>query len=105
MSFSPLCGPCELKDPSDSLISGALVTDIAGNYGPDVTGSQVALRYIVQQALEEGSYIAGVIPKSNNIEHIKSNAHIFEFELRDEDMARLKAASEPGAEGGDCDVP
>ena len=65
----------------------------------------MALRYIVQQALEEDSYIAGVIPKSNNIEHIKSNAQIFNFELSEEDMARLKAASEPVAEDGDCDVP
>ena len=105
MSFSPLCGPCELKDPSDSLINGALVSDIASSYGPDVTGSQVALRYIVQQALEEDSYIAGVIPKSNNADHINSNAQIFNFELSEEDMARLKAASEPAAEDGDYDVP
>ena len=103
MSFSPLCGPCELKDPSDSLINGALVTDIAKNYG--VTGSQVALRYIVQQALGEDNYVAGVIPKSNNIEHIKSNAQIFNFDLSEDEMARLKAAYEPAAEDGDCDVP
>ena len=49
--------------------------------------------------------MAGVIPKSNNIEHIKSNAQIFNFELSEEDMARLKAVSEPAAEDGDCDVP
>ena len=105
MSFSPLCGPCDLKDPLDSLINGALVSDIAKKYGPHVIGSQVALRYIVQQALEEDSYIAGVIPKSNNVEHQKSNAQIFDFELSEDDMVRLKSASEPSAEGGDCDVP
>ena len=112
MSFSPLCGPCSYE-PEDSLISGRLVTEIASRYD-NVTGSQVALRFIVQQALESkaatgerhsiGS-VGGVIPKSNNLQHIESNRGIFGFSLTPEDMARLRLATKPAAEGGDCDVP
>ena len=103
MSFSPLCGPCQLDSPDDSLIHGKLVSEIAQNY-PGKMGSQVALRFIVQQALVDGSYIGGVIPKSNNLDHIRSNMNIFDFNLSDEDMDRLKAANKPSAEGGDCEV-
>ena len=102
MSFSPLCGPCE-NAPENSLINGELVTDIAKKY--NVTGSQVSLRFIVQQALQEGSYIGGVIPKSNNARHIALNRDIFSFELSDEDMDKLFAATQPTGESGDCDVP
>ena len=102
MSFSPLCGPCQYE-PEDSLITGDLVTEIAKKY--DVTGSQVSLRFIVQQALQEESYMGGVIPKSNNKAHMQSNIDIFSFELSEEDMERLKQATKPAAEAGDCDVP
>lgn len=95
MSFSPLCGPCEYE-PEDSLIHGNLVSEIASKHG--VSGSQVALRYIVQQGIP-------VIPKSNSLEHIRSNLDIFGFVLSDEDMAQLSAATKPEAEDGDCDVP
>lgn len=102
MSFSPLCGPCQYE-PEDSLISGDLVTDIAKHH--NVTGSQVALRFIVQQALNPKSFIGPVIPKSNNVEHIRQNMDLFSFELSSNDMDRLGSASKPPAEGGDCDVP
>ena len=39
MSYSPLCGPCTYT-PSNSLIDGDLVSEIASHY-PGVTGSQV----------------------------------------------------------------
>jgi diketogulonate reductase-like aldo/keto reductase len=97
MSFSPLCGPCQLENPKDSLIDGALVTEIASHY-QGVSPSQVALRYIVQQGIP-------VIPKSNTAAHIQSNADIFRFQLMEDDMARLAAAIKPSAENGDCDVP
>jgi diketogulonate reductase-like aldo/keto reductase len=97
MSFSPLCGPCELERPEDSLIDGVLVSEIASHY-EGVSPSQVALRYIVQQGIP-------VIPKSNTAAHIKSNADIFGFNLMEEDMATLAAANKPSAETGDCDVP
>lgn len=101
MSFSPLCGPCEISDRKYSLITGDLVTSIGAKYGK--SGSQVALRYIVQQALTT-DHIGGVIPKSDNPRHLASNIDLFDFELSDEDMAALGAATEPAAIPGDCDV-
>ena len=95
MSFSPLCGPCQYEE-DDSLIHGKLVTEIASHY-PNVTGSQVSLRYIVQKGIP-------VIPKSNTWSHIQSNKDIFSFELTPEDMQMLESATRPPAEGGDCDV-
>jgi diketogulonate reductase-like aldo/keto reductase len=103
MSFSPLCGPCSNYNRSDSLIDGTLVSSIAQKY--NVTGSQVSLRFIVQQALESNSVFGGVIPKSNNEEHIQSNLRIFSFELNEDDMLLLKHATKPPGELGDCDVP
>ena len=97
MSFSPLCGPCELEDPNDSLIHGKLVEEIASHY-ENVTGSQVALRYIVQQDIP-------VIPKSNTPAHILSNRQLFDWELSEEDMTTLTSATKPAAEQGDCSVP
>ena len=111
MSFSPLCGPCSYE-PGDSLVSGDLVTEIAGQYQHErssssssknaladgtVTGSQVALRYIVQQGIP-------VIPKSNTMSHILSNLQIFDFELSDAHMEHLGQAMKPEAHGGDCEV-
>ena len=101
MSFSPLCGPCEYQ-PEDSLISGELVSSIGKLYNK--TGSQVALRFIVQQALEPGNSMGAVIPKSNNIDHIKSNMELFDFDLSMSDMKKLHNATRPGAETGDCDA-
>lgn len=101
MPFSPLCGPCEFQ-PEDSLISGQLVSSIGKQYNK--TGSQVALRFIVQQALEPGNPMGAVIPKSNNIDHIKSNMDLFDFELSTSDMSKLRQATQPAAEKGDCDV-
>eukprot|EP00980_Cylindrotheca_fusiformis_P018099 scaffold5817_cov101-Cylindrotheca_fusiformis.AAC.4 len=96
MSFSPLCGPCSYE-PEDSLIHGNLVTKIASHYS-NVTGSQVALRYIVQQGIP-------VIPKSNSAKHILSNLNIFSFDISEEDMKALSSATKPAAQGGDCSVP
>lgn len=101
MSFSPLCGSCTYQT-QDSLISGTLVKEIASKYG--VTGPQVSLRFIVQQALQQDSGIGGVIPRSNNLEHIKMNRDIFRFSLSQDDMDRLFNATKPGAKVGDCDV-
>jgi len=96
MSFSTLCGPCNYE-PEDSLIDGTLVNEIASHY-TNMTGSQVALRYAVQQGIP-------VIPKSNSRTHIESNFDIFDVELSIDDMNQLAAASKPSAERGDCDVP
>lgn len=100
MSYSALCGPCEYK-PEDSLINGNLVSEVAARY--NVSGPQVSLRYIVQQALA-GKHIGGVIPKSNNAKHIASNFDLFGFELSDADMQLLAGAKKPAGLPGDCDV-
>lgn len=107
MSYSPLCGPCTYK-PSNSLIDGDLVTEIASHY-PNVTGSQVSLRWIVQQAIPGAPgylpFVAGVIPKSDSEDHIAANIDLFGFELTLEDMDALTAATAPRATPGDCDCP
>jgi diketogulonate reductase-like aldo/keto reductase len=95
MSFSPLCGPCSYQ-PNDSLIDGDLVTEIASHY-PNKTGSQVSLRYIVQQGIP-------VIPKSNSMAHLDANRDIFDFELSELHMQRLARATKPAAQQGDCNV-
>ena len=97
MSFSPLCGPCDISDPLDSLTHGQLVSEVATRY-ENVEPSQVSLRYIVQQGIP-------VIPKSNSLAHIQSNRDIFRFRLSEADMKRLQAATKPAAQAGDCDVP
>mmetsp|Transcript_1688 Transcript_1688/g.5077 ORF Transcript_1688/g.5077 Transcript_1688/m.5077 type:complete len:317 (-) Transcript_1688:24-974(-) len=102
MSFSALCGPCDVT-PEDNLISGQLVTAIGAKY--NVSGSQVSLRFVVQQALENPAYWGGVIPKSDNADHIAENLDLFGFELSEDDMATLAAATLPAGTGGDCDVP
>ena len=104
MSFSPLCGPCDLAHPErDSLVHGTFVTSIAQQYNK--TAAQVALRFIVQQALAENNTMAGVIPKSNNPQHLQQNLDIFDFVLSDADMQKLHQATQPAAEEGDCAVP
>jgi diketogulonate reductase-like aldo/keto reductase len=95
MSFSTLCGPCDITDPKYSLITGDLVTSIGAKYGK--SGPQVSLKYSVQQGF-------AVIPKSANPSHLASNIDLFDFELSDEDMAALSSATQPVASGGDCDV-
>ncbi|KAJ1449535.1 NADP-dependent oxidoreductase domain-containing protein [Pelagophyceae sp. CCMP2097] len=102
MSFSPLCGPCDY-DEKDSLTDGELVTAIGRAH--NVTGSQVSLRFLVQQALDEPTAFAGVIPKSNTLAHLQSNIDLFGFELSAEEFASLAVATQPAASGGDCDVP
>ncbi len=103
MSFSPLCGPCN-NTAADNLITGDLVSKVAAHYD-GVSGAQVSLRYIVQQALEHPTYFAGVIPKSNDPAHLASNLDVFGFELSKADMALLAAATLPAPTPGDCDVP
>jgi len=100
MSFSPLCGPCQYQ-PEDSLINGKLVSGIGANH--NVTGAQVSLRFIVQQALS-GKHIGGVIPKSDNPKHLASNIDLFGFKLTEEEMQQLSAATRPAGFAGDCDV-
>jgi len=122
MSFSPLCGPCfryyqpgEDGSYPESLTTGTLVQEIASHYNHDnatatTTGAEVALRFIVQQALAENNTMGGmggVIPRSNSLEHLLSNRRIFDFELTGQDMELLFKTTEPRDQPRvqDCDVP
>ena len=49
----------------------------------DKTASQVALRWLVQQ---EG---VAAIPKASSREHLRENLAVFDFELSDDEMARV----------------
>lgn len=89
-SFSPLCGPCDPPDNKE-LLTGSLVTTIGKHYNK--TGPQVALRWLVQQGIP-------VIPKSHVAAHQKENSEIFDFELNEQDMALLTAATRPAVGGG-----
>lgn len=100
-SFSPLCGPCTPPDNKE-LITGELVTKIGQAHNK--SGSQVALRWLVQQGIP-------VIPKSSNPVHQKENMELFDFKLTEEEMAQLTAAKTPAVGGGngpndsgDCEI-
>lgn len=99
-SFSPLCGPCGTHE----LINGTLVTSIGKKYNK--SGSQVSLKWQVQQGIP-------IIPKSDSPKHQLENIDLFgDWQLSDEDMAALTAATSPPVSGGpgptdsgDCGIP
>lgn len=97
-SFSPLCGPCNPPDNME-LITGDLVTEIGRAH--NASGAQVALRWLVQQGIP-------VLPKSSKRSHIQEDGDLFSFQLTEDEMARLTAATSPavsgGTESGDCSV-
>lgn len=89
MSYSSLCGPC--PPPTNmELITGDLVVGIGQKHNK--TGAQVSLRWLVQQGIP-------VIPKSNKIEHLRSNFEIFDFELTGPEMQALSSATSPPETG------
>ena len=86
-SFSPLCGPCG----TDELINGPLVTSIGKKYNK--TGAQVSLRWQVQQGIP-------VIPKTDNVVHLRENMDLFSWTLSPMDMDALTASKSPPVAGG-----
>eukprot|EP00656_Telonema_subtile_P052241 TRINITY_DN722_c0_g1_i3.p1 TRINITY_DN722_c0_g1~~TRINITY_DN722_c0_g1_i3.p1 ORF type:complete len:308 (+),score=42.47 TRINITY_DN722_c0_g1_i3:99-1022(+) len=93
-SFMPLCGQCEDAE----LITGNVTNSIGAKYGK--TGSQVALRWLVQQKIP-------AIPRSGSAVHQKQNLDIFDFELSQDDMGVLNAYSNSKIAGlsADCQIP
>lgn len=89
-SFSPLCGPCG-KEGHMELINGPLVSGIGKNHNK--TGSQVALRWQVQQGIP-------VIPKSDTLKHQSQNFDLFGWELTEDEMMALTNAKTPSVGGG-----
>src|ERR1700680_1150803 len=64
-----------------------VLADIARRIGK--TFAQVALRWLTQQN------IIAPIPRSSNAARIAQNIDIFDFELSDDEMARIKALARP----------
>jgi diketogulonate reductase-like aldo/keto reductase len=58
----------------------ATMQKIGKKYGK--TPSQIALRWLVQQDI-------AVIPKAANLQHLKDNIDIFDFNLNDKDMLEI----------------
>jgi diketogulonate reductase-like aldo/keto reductase len=96
-SFSPLCGPCGTTE----LIDGPLVTKIGKNHKK--SGAQVSLKWLVQMGIP-------VIPKCQVQTYMLENLDLFSWELTDDEMEQLAAATKPPVAGdpdgssGDCKV-
>ncbi|MHC4250270.1 MAG: aldo/keto reductase [Planctomycetota bacterium] len=75
--YSPLARAERMDDP--------VLTELAKKYGKTV--AQVMIRWQLQQSVV-------VIPKSSRPERIKENAKVFDFEISDDDMARIDALDE-----------
>ena len=64
------------------LLNDAVLEGIAAAHGKTV--AQVALRWLVQKGVV-------VIPKARSRKHLSDNMNMFDFELTDEEMARIDA--------------
>jgi diketogulonate reductase-like aldo/keto reductase len=75
--YSPLTRAARMDDP--------VLSELAGKHGKTV--AQVMIRWQLEQRVV-------VIPKSSRPERIRENAQVFDFELSDEDMARIDSLDE-----------
>lgn len=78
-SYSPL------GNGQQNLMSNPVLKEIGEKYGKSPI--QVILRYLVQNDVV-------TIPRSTNPAHIKSNIDIFDFELDNDDLKKLRALDE-----------
>jgi diketogulonate reductase-like aldo/keto reductase len=83
-AYSPLAHGGVLSDP--------VLAEIGDRYGK--SAAQVAIRWLVQQ---EGVV---TVPKATSREHIAANYDVFEFELTDAEMERVRQPSKSRALGG-----
>lgn len=83
-AYSPLAHGGVLDDP--------ILEGIAGRHGK--TAAQVALRWLVQQPN------VVTVPKATTREHLAENIDVFDFELTDEEMDRIRQPSKPRAMAG-----
>ncbi len=81
-AWSPLGSGAVLKDP--------LLAQIAAKYGKSV--AQLCIRFALQQDIV-------ALPKSVNPERIVSNMDVFDFQIADEDMARMASMPITGYSG------
>lgn len=77
MAWSPLTRGERLND--DKLAA------MAARYGR--TPAQLLIRWNLQQGVVP-------IPKANHVQHLRDNLHVFDFEIGQADMARLRALNE-----------
>lgn len=77
-------GPLE-QHRLKEIIENPIVKEIADNHGK--TPAQIALRQQVQRGIV-------VIPKSTHKDRMKQNLDIFDFELTEDEMTRLKQLDE-----------
>jgi diketogulonate reductase-like aldo/keto reductase len=80
-AYSPLAHGKLVDDPA--------LEDVGRRYGK--SAAQVALRWLVQQ---EG---VCTIPKATSHEHLEANLEVFDFELTDEEMQRVRRPNRPKA--------
>ena len=88
-SWSPVGGS------SNAVLNHAVITRIASDHGR--TPAQVVLRWHVQSGLV-------AIPKSSHPERIRENLQAFDFELTDDEVARIDALDEGEAAATDSDA-
>jgi len=81
----PAKGKIRLEDGTSILLGHPSVVSISKEIGKSC--ACVCLRWAIQQNF-------GVIPKSRSLEHIQSNAEIFDFELTEDQMHRLQSLDE-----------
>jgi diketogulonate reductase-like aldo/keto reductase len=80
-AYSPLAHGGVLEDP--------VLEEIGRKY--DKTAAQIALRWLVQQPN------VVTVPKATSREHLAANVDVFDFELRDEEMDRIRQPSKSRA--------
>jgi 2,5-diketo-D-gluconate reductase A len=88
-SWSPVGGS------SNAVLNHGVITRIASDHGR--TPAQVVLRWHVQSGLV-------AVPKSSHPERIRENLQVFDFELTEEEMARIGALDEGEAAATDSDA-
>src|SRR5262245_38704154 len=79
VAYSPIARGRAARDP--------VLIEIGKRHGRSAV--QVCLRWLVQQGIV-------VIPRTEKIERLESNAAIFDFSLDDDEMARVGALADPG---------
>ncbi len=77
MAWSPLTRAQRLND--------SRLAAMAARYGR--TSAQLLIRWNLQQGVVP-------LPKANHVQHLRDNLHVFDFEIAQPDMARLRAMNE-----------
>ena len=85
---------CPLGGPNSRALSDPVILDIARVHNR--SNAQIILRWQIQRNII-------VIPKASKIEHMKANMEIFDFELSEDEMARITSLNKNMRLGSDPD--